>query len=101
MVERWDVQKDGPLNEEALRKKLEARGYRVSRSVYPPGTSFPEHTHRFGKIDAVISGRFKMTVGGKTIILEGGDCIIVPRGELHNAEVFGNEPVVSLDATRE
>ncbi len=100
MVERWDEQKDRPLNEGALRKRLETRGYRVSLSVYPPGTSFPEHTHRFDKIDAVISGRFKLT-GGKTIILEGGDCIIVPRGELHNAEVVGNEPAVSLDATRE
>ena len=98
-VERWDAGKDGPLSERALRRKLEARGYRVSRYVYPPGTFFPDHTHEIDKIDAVLSGRFRMTVHGQQVILEGGDCLGVPRGTTHSAEVVGNEPVVSLDAT--
>jgi quercetin dioxygenase-like cupin family protein len=58
-VERWDPQKDGPLSESAMRRKLEQLGYRVSRYVYPPGTYFGPHTHDLDKIDAVLSGRFR------------------------------------------
>ncbi len=99
-VERWDPQRDGALSEDALRRKLEARGYRVSRYMYPPGTVFPEHAHEVDKIDAVLSGRFRMTQGGRSVVLEAGDCLAVPRGPRHCAEVVGAQPVVSLDATR-
>lgn len=99
-VEPWDEKRDGPLSEAALRKKLEARGYRVSRYVYPPGTVFPDHTHGIDKIDAVVSGRFRMTLGRDAAVLEAGDCLAVPRGAVHSAEVVGDESVVSLDATR-
>ena len=99
-VEHWDAERDGPLSESALRRKLEDRGYRVSRYVYPPGTSFPEHTHAVDKIDGVVSGRFRMTMGGRSATLEAGDCLAVPRATRHEAEVVGDEPVVSLDATR-
>lgn len=100
-IERWNPGQDGPLSEKALRQKLEQLGYRVTRYVYPPGTSFPEHTHGIDKIDAVLSGRFRMTVKGQEVILEAGDCIAVPRGTVHSAEVVGDEPVVSLDATKD
>ena len=62
-VEHWDAAADGLLSEEGLRRKLEARGYAVSRYVYPPGTRFPPHAHGIDKIDAVVSGRFRMTMG--------------------------------------
>ena len=99
-VERWDEEQDGPLDEAAMRRKLEARGYRVSRYVYPPGTHFPEHTHSVDKIDGVLAGRFRMTMGENEVVLETGDCLAVPRGAVHSAEVVGDEPVVSLDAVR-
>ena len=99
-VERWDEKRDGPLNEAALRDKLEARGYDVSRYIYSPGTRFPDHTHDVDKIDAVLSGRFRMTMYGREVVLEAGDCLVVPRGARHSAEVMGSEAVVSLDAVR-
>jgi len=100
-VVHWNEQTDGPLTEAALRANLESRGYRVARYVYPPGTRFPEHTHDIDKIDAVISGRFRMTIEGREALLEAGDAIEVPRGVRHSAEVVGSEPVVSLDATKD
>lgn len=99
-VEPWDEERDGPLSEAALRAKLEARGYRVARYVYPPGTVFPEHTHGIDKIDAVLSGRFRMTTPEGGVVLGAGDLLAVPRGTVHRAEVVGAEAVVSLDATR-
>ena len=99
-VERWNADRDGPLTESALRRRLEEAGYTVSRYHYPPGTFFPEHTHDVDKIDAVVSGRFRLTLEGEAVVLEAGDAIEVPRGAVHSAEVVGDEPVVSLDAIR-
>ena len=100
-LRRWDERVDGPLEEAALRRKLEGLGYRVSRYVYPPGTSFPMHTHAVDKIDGVVSGRFRIVLEGAEVVLEPGDAVEVPRGARHSAEVVGDAPVVSLDAVRE
>ena len=99
-IEHWETEQDGPLSETALRTKLEARGYQVTRYVYPAGTVFPPHSHGVDKIDAVMSGQFKMTMEGEVVILEAGDCLTVPRGVVHSAEVVGDQAVVSLDAVR-
>jgi mannose-6-phosphate isomerase-like protein (cupin superfamily) len=99
-IDHWDHERDGPPTEGALRGKLEGLGYSVSRYEYPPGMFFSEHTHSVDKIDAVVSGRFRMTLEGREVILEAGDCLTVPRGTPHSAEVMGNEPVISLDAIR-
>jgi mannose-6-phosphate isomerase-like protein (cupin superfamily) len=99
-VEHWNEKEDGPLSESALRQKLEHRGYHVTRYIYSPGTVFPDHKHTVDKIDAVLSGKFQMSMGGKSVILEAGDCLSVPAGTIHSAEVVGNEAVVSLDSTK-
>jgi quercetin dioxygenase-like cupin family protein len=97
-VGRWDRSREGEPTEAALRRKLESRGYRVSRYVYPPGTIFVTHTHDVDKIDAVVSGRFMLSISGEDVVLEAGDTLEVPRGTPHRAEVVGDDPVVSLDA---
>jgi quercetin dioxygenase-like cupin family protein len=99
-VQHWDTDADGELSEAALRRKLERRGYRVARYVYPPGTRFPAHSHSVDKIDAVLAGHFRLVMEGRTAVLEAGDAIEVPRGVLHSAEVIGDTPVVSLDAIK-
>jgi len=99
-IEHWNPDKDGPLNEPTLRKKLERLGYRVSRYVYPPGTYFATHTHEVDKMDAVLSGQFRITMGGKSVVLGPGDAVEVPLGAEHSAEVIGDETVVSLDAVK-
>ena len=86
-VEHWNETEDGALTELALRRKLEARGYRVNRYVYPPGTSFPTHTHEVDKMDAVFSGRFRITMEDGAVILGPGDSVPVPAGVRHGADV--------------
>ena len=66
----------------------------------PPGTCFPPHSHTVDKIDAVLAGRFRLVMQGRSAVLEAGDAIEVPGGVLHSAEVIGDSPVVSLDAIR-
>jgi len=99
-VEHWDTLGDGALTEAAMRRKLEAQGYTVTRYVYSPGTFFPEHSHAVDKIDAVLAGRFRLTMAGRSVILEAGDTLAVPRGVQHSAEVVGHDSVVSLDAVK-
>ena len=99
-VHRWNAAADGPLTEVALRAKLEALGYAVARYVYPPGSHFPDHAHDVDKIDAVVSGRFRLVIAGHMAQLGPGDWVEVPRGRRHTAAVVGEEPVVSLDAIK-
>ena len=99
-MERWDAAHDGAVTEAALRAKLERLGYSVSRYVYPLGTCFPNHTHNVDKMDAVLSGTFRITTPEGAVDLGPGDAIEVPRGAVHSAEVIGDEPVISLDAVR-
>lgn len=99
-IRHWDEERDGDPSEQRLRSMLEERGFRVSRHVYSPGTRFEEHTHGADKIDAVVSGRFRMAAPGAEAVLEAGDWMEVPRETPHTAEVVGDDPVVSLDATR-
>lgn len=83
-----------------MRRRLEGMGYVVNRYVYPPGTRFPPHRHAVDKIDGVVSGCFRMRMFGRTLDLRPGDMLQVPAGALHEAEVLGDQPVVSLDAVR-
>ena len=100
VVHRWDRKIDGPVTEESLRKKLEDKGYRVSSYTYSPGTYFSDHEHGQSKIDAVLSGTFRMGMYGEFVDLGPGDWIEVPAGATHSAEVIGDEAVVSLNAVR-
>lgn len=100
VVRRWDSSIDGPVTEESLTRKLEDRGYSVNRYTYGPGTYYGDHSHGVEKIDAVLSGTFRMGMHGQFIDLGPGDWIEVPAGATHSAEVIGDESVVSLDAVR-
>jgi len=99
-VERWDEAKDGPLTELGLRRKIESRGFRVNRYVYPPGTSFPTHTHEVDKMDAVVSGQFRITMPDGAVILGPGDAVAISAGVKHSAEVVDEKAVVSLDGVK-
>jgi len=101
MIKYWDTIRDGELTEASMRAKLEQLGYSVTLYTYPPGTSFPDHSHAVDKIDAVLSGQFRMSMNGQSRILRAGDMVEVPGGVVHSAEVVGDEPVISLDAVRE
>jgi quercetin dioxygenase-like cupin family protein len=98
-IQKWSENRDGPLSEDAMRHRLEKLGFTVVRYVYPPGTYFPDHTHDVEKIDGVLSGRFRVRLLGESVVLEAGDSIAIPSRAVHSAEVIGDEPVISLDAT--
>lgn len=99
-VERWNPVKDGIFSEKAFRRKLENKGYQVTRFVYQRGSYFPEHTHNVDRIEAVVSGHFRLVTSENQVNLGAGDFVLLLRGTTHSAEVIGDEPVVILDAAK-
>ena len=83
-----------------MRRKLEGSGYRVSRYIYSPGTCFPMHAHAKDKIDEVVSGHFRITMGAEQVLLGAGDAVYLPRGVEHSGELVGENAVASLDAVK-
>ena len=96
-IDRWNPEKEGPLDEAKFRQKLESMGYTVSRYVLSPDTYFPMHTHEADKIEAVVYGHYRITMGDEETLLGAGDAVHLPRGVEHSAEVVGDEAVI-LDA---
>lgn len=99
-IYHWNPDKDGKLNEENFKNKLEKMGYDVQGYTYSPNTSFEPHYHTCDKIDAILKGRFQVNIDGNTIVLKPGDYIQVPANKIHAARVVGEESVVSLDAIK-
>ncbi len=99
-IEHWDERADGSLTEENMVGKMEARGYRVSCRVLPAGARLPAHSFPADKIDGVLSGRFRLVTREGAVTLGPGDCVVVPAGTVHRAEVMGRRPAVTLDAIR-
>jgi quercetin dioxygenase-like cupin family protein len=99
-LQSWREDIDGELNPENMRAKLAVGGYAVAMYTYPPGTRFGNHTHAGDKKDGVLSGQFLMEMHGERVTLKAGDILHVPAGVVHCARVLGEEPVVSLDATK-
>lgn len=97
-LQRWD--NSMTVSETMLRKMIESMGYHCNRYDYPPGTVFEEHSHDVDKIDAVLSGCFRITSGGEQYDLYPGDYACIPRGVAHRAEVIGNKAVASLDGVK-
>ena len=89
-IERWDVRRDGPLNETALRQKLGALGYeaapRPSTRWTAPVTARGDVAER---VEAVVSGLIKVTIDGESAILTAGDVVFVPRGSVRRVEEVG------------
>ena len=49
------------------------------------GASLPEHAHHHEQITSLLEGRFEMTVGGETRILEAGAVVVIPSNVPHKA----------------
>ena len=97
-IDRWDVRRDGPLNEAALRQKLDALGYEAAPRPSPVGAAVTARGDGAERIEAVVSGLVKITIDGESAILTAGDVVFVPRGAVRRVEVVGTSPASSLQA---
>jgi quercetin dioxygenase-like cupin family protein len=97
-IDRWDLRRDGPVTEAALRQKVASRGYEVSTFAWPAGTVVPAQAQTLERVDGVVTGVVKITLDGESAILTAGDIVYVPRGCVRRMEVVGSHTAHCIDA---
>lgn len=111
---RWP-ESAGQITINKIRARLEQEGLRPTRFEMVPGDVYGDHAHPEAEIRWVVSGRMRIVVregarpgapgvGGcehyDEIILEPGDRLDLAANVVHSADVFGEEVVVTLCASR-
>jgi quercetin dioxygenase-like cupin family protein len=52
------------------------------------GAELPEHTHPHEQVTNIIRGRFEMTLGLETKVIEPGEIIVIPSGAKHRGRAL-------------
>lgn len=98
-IERWDVGRDGPLSEAALRQKVAGLGYGPTTGrTYPARTVAAAQHELYASVAAVILGLVKVVIDGESAILAAGDIAFVPRGAVRRIEVVGTSAAECVEA---
>jgi len=97
-IERWDARREGLLSEQALGRKLEARGYQVSSRTWPSLATLFGQPDPGGRVIAIVSGLVKITLGRESAILAEGDMVYLPPSAVARLDVVGFSSVRSLEA---
>jgi quercetin dioxygenase-like cupin family protein len=81
-------------------QKYLAAGIHVAMRLWEneePGDDKPERTRDYETVGYVLEGRAELHLEGQTILLEPGDCWVVPRGASHTYRIL--EPFTAVEAT--
>jgi quercetin dioxygenase-like cupin family protein len=89
-------------SENELRRRMADQGLSPYRWSNVPGERYPAHSHAYDKVIYIIQGSitFEIPQEGERFELFPGDCLDLPAGIVHHAEV-GQEGVACLEAHRE
>lgn len=68
--------------------------------IFNPNQPIPEHKHPFDEVRMIVSGEMIMNISGNKILLRAGDKILIPSNTKHSKEVRGEEPCVSIYASK-
>jgi quercetin dioxygenase-like cupin family protein len=90
----------GQITINKIRARLEQEGLRPYRFELVPGDLYGDHAHPEAEIRWVVSGRMRIQVDREEIILDPGDRLDLAANVVHSADVFGEEVVVTLCASR-
>jgi hypothetical protein len=97
-VVRWDLRRDGPFSEAALRHKVRALGCEPSTRVYPAHAIVSSPLDRRRRIQAVAAGLIKITLDSEAAILGAGDLALVPPDAAPCIEILGPVTAICLEA---
>jgi quercetin dioxygenase-like cupin family protein len=71
-----------------------ARGEQASVNVWQMTKGLPPHFHRtHEEVIFVKSGRAEVRLGDRTLTMQAGDMVLVPKGMVHSARALGDEPI--------
>ena len=61
-----------------------------------PGEPVPAHSHHHEQVVNVIEGKFEMTVGEKTRILESGSVVVIPPDVIHGGKALTDCRIIDV-----
>ena len=96
---RWP-ESAGQITINKIRARLEQEGLSPYRFEMVPGDVYGDHAHPEAEIRWVVSGRMRVLIDHEELILEPGDRLDLAANVVHSADVFGEEVVVTLCASR-
>ena len=104
-VVRW--QEPQPPQEQELRRRMQQEGLSPYAWSNGPGERYAVHNHTYEKVLYCVRGSIRFVLpdhakapdNGGIVDLTAGDCMILPAGVRHSAEV-GPQGVMCLEATR-
>jgi quercetin dioxygenase-like cupin family protein len=64
--------------------------------TFEPNAVAPDHHHIEQQIAIVLSGELTLTVGGRTRVMHGGDCVVIPPHVVHGG-FAGPQGCTALD----
>ena len=53
-----------------------------------PGAALPRHAHPHEQVAHVLEGRFRLTVGDETRVMEAGDVVVIPSEVEHEGQAL-------------
>ena len=104
-VIRW--QEATPPQEQTLRQRMQQQGLSPYAWSNDPGDYYSVHSHTYQKVLYCVKGSIRFTLpdasdtsgAAKYVDLSPGDCMILPAGVRHSAQV-GPEGVTCLEAVQ-
>ncbi len=101
-VIRW--QETQPPQEQELRRRMQQEGLSPYAWSNGPGDRYAVHSHTYEKVLYCVRGSIRFVLPDRpdsisAIDLAPGDCMVLPAGIRHSAEV-GSQGVLCLEATR-
>jgi quercetin dioxygenase-like cupin family protein len=83
------------MNAATTRQVIHAEHLTIARIGIARGGAVPTHAHVNEQVLNLISGRLKVILDGKEIVLEGGQTLVIPPNLPHSVEAL--ETVVAVD----
>jgi len=80
----------GPVNAEPLD---------VGLVTLAPGGATPLHSHDGGQLIVVVSGRGWVETAGERVVVEAGDVVLTPPGEVHTHGADADGPMAHFTVT--
>ncbi len=69
----------------------------VNRLSFSPGALVPTHTHdESDEILVVTAGKGRLTLTGKTVTIQSGDTVFIPRGQVHAFAAVGHSEMIQI-----
>jgi quercetin dioxygenase-like cupin family protein len=69
----------------------------VNRLTFTPGALVPAHTHdEADEILVVTAGKGRLTLAGKTMTVQSGDTVFIPRGQVHAFAADGHSEMIQV-----